>query len=64
MDFQQFQARTTTLAGQAYRPGMTANYITHLSSIFTSPKSMRNYVSGVLCLHKQLSLAPEAFDSF
>ena len=92
MEFQQLQARTTALAGQAYRPGMTANhvrqadifirfcgnyglhfigtapstlayYITYLSSIFTSPKSMRNYVSRAPFLHKHLDLAPEAFDS-
>ena len=79
------------MAGQTFRPGMTANhvrqsdsfirfcdnygleqgtpftltyYITHLSSVFTSPKSMRNYVSRAVFLHKQFGLAPEAFDSF
>ena len=43
-------------------PSTLAYYITHPSSIFASPKSVRNYVSRAQFLHKQLAL--EAFDSF
>ena len=39
-------------------------YITHLSTVFTSSRSVRNYVSGVRFLHKQLSLTPETVESF
>ena len=39
-------------------------YITQLSTVFTSSRSVRNYVSGVRFLHKQLDLTPEAVESF
>ena len=39
-------------------------YIIHLTSIFNSSKSIRNYVSKVRFLHKQLSLVLESLDSF
>ena len=39
-------------------------YITHITSHFTSSKSICNYVSRVQLLHSQLSLIPEALDTF
>ena len=39
-------------------PSTLTYFITHLSSLFTSSKSVRNYVSGAWFLHKQLGLAP------
>ena len=45
-------------------PSTLSHYITHLSATFTSSMSIRNYVSMVQFLHKQLGLAPEALDSF
>ena len=45
-------------------PSTLCYYITHLSATFRSSKSVRNYESGVLFLHKEPGLAPEALDSF
>ena len=45
-------------------PGNLCYYIAHLTTHFTSGKSMCNYISGVWFLHKQLGLAQEALDSF
>ena len=39
-------------------------YVTYLTTKFTSSRSIRNYVSGICQLHKQLGLIPEALDSF
>ena len=39
-------------------------YITHLSTVLTSSRSIRNYIFGVRFLHKQLDLTPEAVESF
>ena len=39
-------------------------YVTHLSTAFSSTRSIRNYISGVRFLHNQLGAAPEAVDSF
>ena len=45
-------------------PSTLCYFITHLSSTFSSSKSVRNYVSRVCFLHTQLRLTMEAFDSF
>ena len=39
-------------------------YLTHLTTCFSSAKSIYIYISMVICLHKQLHLTPEAVDSF
>ena len=39
-------------------------YITHLTPCFSSAHSVRNYVSGVRTLHKEMGLTPAALDSF
>ena len=39
-------------------------YITHLTTAFSSPKGVRNYVSVDRFLHKQLGMAPDALDTF
>ena len=39
---------------------MVYNYITYLSQRFTAAKSVRNYVSRVRCLHRQLGLTLDA----
>ena len=39
-------------------------YIIHLSSKFTSSKSVRNYISRVKFLHKQLGLGLEVLNRF
>ena len=39
-------------------------YITHLTRWFQSSCSVRNYVSGIRVLHRQLGLSPMALDSF
>ena len=39
-------------------------YITHLTHHFKSSASVRNYLSGVRFLHKQLGLTTESLDSF
>ena len=39
-------------------------YITHLTRHFLSAHSIRNYVSGVRTLHKEVGLTPAALQSF
>ena len=39
-------------------------YITHPTTYFNSAKSIRNYISEVQFLHKQLRLTCECFDTF
>ena len=39
-------------------------YVTYLTTKFTSVKSIRNYMSEICQLHKQLGLMSEAVDSF
>ena len=45
-------------------PSTISYFIIHLSSIFTSSNNVRNCVSRARFLHKQLSLAAEAFNTF
>ena len=52
-----------------YRPvnpstSTLAYYITHLANKFTSAASVRNYVSGVAFMHKQLGVEAPAITSF